>query len=232
MIQESSSARRRSWCVRARGTFEDVKASGWFWPGIVLSVLVFGPFLLHPPTAWMLKDITLPTLLAAVLMVMAASWGRIGWCFAVPLVTAPWIAWGAMQARWYIRILPLDVEATGIIEMGVENDIFSGCGTIVYGLAPSTLKALRTAKAEERQRFSGSSARFPTWVATPIPVHDNQHWRMGLNCGLSRAWLREIGDAMRQEGGFVAEERRSSTIRTVVTAFPAKRIAVFVYRDR
>ena len=87
MTQEPSNTHPQSWRVRARDTFEDIRASGWFWPGVVLSVLVFSPFLLHPPTAWMLKNITFPTVLAALFMALAASRDRIGWCFVIPLIT-------------------------------------------------------------------------------------------------------------------------------------------------
>jgi hypothetical protein len=137
LIQEPSGICPRSWRLRARDTFEDVRASGWFWPGIVLSVLVCGPFLLHPPTAWMLKNITFPTVLAALLMALAASGDRIEWCFVIPLIMAPWIVWKSVQASHYMRLASSEIRITGIIEMGVEEDILSGCGAIIYRLERS-----------------------------------------------------------------------------------------------
>lgn len=195
-----------------------------FWLGAGLSMLVLGQFLIHPPTGWMIWNVTVPSVLLVGSVVTAVRPGRDAWCLPVVIVALSWMVRSVGQASSTANHLPSDIDVNSVVSLGTK-DIFSGCGAAVFGLAPWTAKALLMAGPAGLRSRSGSDPRYGAWTPTPIVPSKDRVWPIGLGCGLDHSWKGEIEDAMDRSGGYLAEQRRQA-----VLVFPEQRIAVIVYR--
>ena len=190
---------------------------------VASSVVVLGPFLLHPPTAWMLCNITLPSIILAASMTAGIRLGRDRWALLAIVLISPWLLWQAGRATSYIRSVPKPIGVTGLLALSSESASPSGCGVAVFGLAPWTEHVLRMAGPIGLRRSDGIG----TWKATPVASGVDQPWRPGLDCGLGRAWRRSVEAAMNREGGFYAERKERALL-----VFPDERIVVLIHKDR
>lgn len=205
--------------------FEPTTLRFLLWLGGVLSILVAGQFLLHPPTEWMIRNISVPSVLAVVAVAVAGRAGRRGRLRLALLIAVLWGLFQVVRTTHHLRRLPPAINVASVVALGASS--LRGCGAAVFGLAPPMVKALRSVGSEALPSLDHPFNHFDAWQATPTPADGNQRWASGLECGLSQARSRDIFAAMRRGGGFYAKKHWTGG--AAILLFPKEQLAVFTY---
>ena len=152
------------------------------------------------------------------------------------LAAAGYLAFSSWESRWYLGMIPDDIEIGGVVRIGGQSGFREGCGAAVFNLSPRTIEKIRAGgvaaltNAKQARNHADSYHSYSDWRQTPHIVTGDgltlvDRWLNGLGCaGLPMQLSREIQQALDSSGSFYATTSEAGLI-----VIPKLGIAIFSY---
>jgi hypothetical protein len=157
------------------------------------------------------------------------------------LLLLGYVAYALWERRWYLSLIPAEIETSGFSRISGKSDVLAGCGVAVFELSHESQEAILQNglrffdSARQARGHTDAYHTFGPWRETPIPPmpatspNDAQidAFSMGFSCAsLSRKLEKEIWTAYRTPGSYFVETHHSG-----ILVAPASKLVVFSYFD-
>jgi hypothetical protein len=154
----------------------------------------------------------------------------------VTLVVIAYIAYRVWEQRWYLSLIPADIQTAGALHIGSRTGFIEGCGLAVFRLAPETQEAILREgvqfleHARQARGHVDAYHSYDAWNATPIAggLTERSEFAilmMGMSCAsLDESLIQQIEIAVNGLGSYYARKPEGGLL-----VAPKERLVVFAF---
>lgn len=152
------------------------------------------------------------------------------------LAAAGYFAFSSWESRWYLGMIPEDIETGDVVTIGGQSGFREGCGAAVFNLSPRAIEKIKAdgiatlTNARQARSHTDSYHSYSNWKQTPHIVTGDgltlaDRWLNGLGCAeLPMRQSRDIQQALDSSGSFYATTSEAGLI-----VIPELGIVIFSY---
>jgi len=158
----------------------------------------------------------------------------VGCC--VTLVLIAYIAYTVFEQRWYLSLIPADIQTAGTLRISSETGGIKGCGIAVFRLAPESQQAILREglqffeHARQARGHVDAYNSYGVWSTTPIVggLTERSEFAvllLGMSCAsLDESLVEQISTAVNSSGSYYAKKPEGGLL-----VAPAERLVVFAF---